>query len=335
MFWKSSSFIPSPSSLTISGTTGDEGGIGIKHVYYTTDGTTPTTASTRITPAANGNWSASATITGDEGDRTIKYIAEDKLGNISSVGTGTFLFDTAIPEIDETGINTEDTVIKNSSFTLSGKAKDTYELASGTDAVTISDGTHTWNVSVSNSADSNGYRTWSKKFFVSTSTTETGYNAADVIPDGLNQKFTITAKDAADKVSTAVTRTITVDTTKPIGNVTSEVTKEDTKANSFTFRGTASDGAAGSGIKEVWLTIEDAAGGSNNSIKATGTENWAATVDFVGNVFATEGNKLLKLEVIDNYGHKTEYQKHYIYETNCLFPSHGSRLPAADGKEYP
>lgn len=75
----------SSQSVTIS-STDNSGGGGIDAIYYTTNGDTPTDSSTKYTGAITVSSS-----------KTIKAIAYDKAGNISSVTSATFIIDTTPP----------------------------------------------------------------------------------------------------------------------------------------------------------------------------------------------------------------------------------------------
>ncbi|MBR3645417.1 MAG: Ig-like domain repeat protein, partial [Lachnospiraceae bacterium] len=96
-------------------------------------------------------------------------------------------------------------------FTLSGSASDTFGLATGTNAITITNGLtgsakKTWNVEVTGG-------TWTKAFVVgSGNSTDENY-----VADG-DYTFTITAKDKVGK-ETTITRTILVDTTAPTATI--------------------------------------------------------------------------------------------------------------------
>lgn len=72
-------------SVTIS-STDNSGGSGIDNMYYTTDGSAPTSSSIKYTGAITVSSS-----------KTIKAIAYDKAGNTSSVTSATFTIDTAPP----------------------------------------------------------------------------------------------------------------------------------------------------------------------------------------------------------------------------------------------
>ncbi|MBR3646592.1 MAG: chitobiase/beta-hexosaminidase C-terminal domain-containing protein, partial [Lachnospiraceae bacterium] len=300
------SAVVSATPLAISGSTDDAGGIGIAHVYYTTDGSDPATSSTKVeaTLAEDGTWTADAALGTTQGNRVIKYIEVDKLGNkTTTAGERTFLFDTAAPTITETSIlndtgKVNNIVTKRVGFTLSGTASDTYQLygnPAGTGAVTITLGSQSWTVDVSSG-------NWSKSFVVG----EENENEENYVEDGLSQVFTVTVKDSANK-TTSLTRTVNVDTTTPTGAISEKPSNANTKTLSYTFSGTASDGD-GIGIDKVYLKIEDEADSTNsNEVEVTGKDNWSTVVTFAsfgGNVFQDEGWKKLTIRVLDKAGNE-------------------------------
>ncbi|MBF4768732.1 chitobiase/beta-hexosaminidase C-terminal domain-containing protein [Nocardioides agariphilus] len=104
------------SSVTIALSASDgTGGTGVEGIYYTTDGTTPTTSSTRYT----GSFSITAT-------RTVNYFAVDNRGNAEAVKT-------QVVQIDGTAPIT--------SITCNGGSCSTAYPLSVTVALTSSDGT--------------------------------------------------------------------------------------------------------------------------------------------------------------------------------------------------
>ena len=90
-------YLTSPIALSIS-TGGESGASGVERVVYTTDGSDPTIDGTDTvtvgTEVAGG--SASFNVSA-EGTTTVKWIAEDNVGNITAVGTKTIQIDTIAP----------------------------------------------------------------------------------------------------------------------------------------------------------------------------------------------------------------------------------------------
>ncbi|WP_294241880.1 Ig-like domain-containing protein, partial [Pseudobutyrivibrio sp.] len=200
---------------------------GIAGVYYKIGTSAPTNVPTSSTlvattwtgagftqaTASTGTWNAyqgfksgatDGTTYGEGQNYKIYVYAVDNAGNVSNAAVREFDVDMTIPSITDTS-----TVVRTKEgFTLSGTASDTYGLAAGTNAITISDGTHTWNVSVTSG-------TWSQAFVVGTGNS----SVANYIADG-NPVFTITATDLVGKTN-SVTRTVLVDTTAPAATIES------------------------------------------------------------------------------------------------------------------
>ena len=89
-------YTTSPVAVAISGS--DSGGAGVERIVYTTDGSAPTINGSDV--VTNGTevdaTSASFNIT-SLGTNTVKWIAEDNVGNISGVSTQTVKLDTTAP----------------------------------------------------------------------------------------------------------------------------------------------------------------------------------------------------------------------------------------------
>ena len=82
----------SPVTVDISAG-GETGASGVKQITYTTDGSDPTSSGTATTVAAN---SASFDITA-LGTTTVKWVAEDNVGNVSTVSSQDVKLDTTAP----------------------------------------------------------------------------------------------------------------------------------------------------------------------------------------------------------------------------------------------
>jgi hypothetical protein len=101
------------SSVTIGLSATDSGGSGVATIYYTTNGSTPTTASTVYT----GPFTISGTT-------TIKAIAVDTAGNQSSASSRTVQIDAAAPTVSMTSPADGSTLRRGAKVTVSASASD-------------------------------------------------------------------------------------------------------------------------------------------------------------------------------------------------------------------
>ena len=116
--------------------------------------------------------------------------------------------------------------------------------------------------------------------------------------------------DANGQTSNEKTIDCKVDTTAPEITPGALPGKQDTKATSFGFKGTASDSE--SGVKQISLTISD---GANKSklVTAVGTSNWIYQLTYDSDEWkeifgSNEGEKKVTLEVVDNVGNVTKQE---------------------------
>ncbi|MFA6938230.1 MAG: Ig-like domain-containing protein, partial [Treponema sp.] len=222
---------------TAKGTASDDGS-GVKAVsynLYTSDGVTLVKSDSKnVTGNAKligESWSVSDMPLGTtEGTLILKVTATDKLSH-SAEKTITFYYDKAAPTLTETTVGVSG-LTTNKAVTLSGKIWDTNEISS----VAISDGTTTWSSKTGTGSDDStlGVTTftkatsepsssnWSKTFAVGNgNSTKKNYLA-----DGTHV-LTIVATDAAGK-TTALTRTVVIDTSIPSVNKKTITTSKST-----------------------------------------------------------------------------------------------------------
>ncbi len=114
--------------------------------------------------------------------------------------------------------------------------------------------------------------------------------------------------DANGQTSNEKTIDCKVDTTAPEITPGALPGKQDTKATSFGFKGTASDSE--SGVKQISLTISDGASKSK-TVTAVGTSNWIYQLTYDSDEWkeifgSNEGEKEVTLEVVDNVGNVTQ-----------------------------
>ncbi|MBO4859873.1 MAG: hypothetical protein J5527_15265 [Treponema sp.] len=207
-------------SYAFRGTANDVGISGLasySYAFVKTEGEPAASSNEWVTKTAeDGSWNIpKELITGQtpngtgeamklcEGQWYLYVKAVDKSGNQSTETKHvSFWVDRSAPSITQDAITKINT---KGSFTLSGTASDSYGLATGTNAITITNGTSTWNVSVDSSNNK-----WTKTFTVGN---------GNEVQDG-DYTFTITAKDLVNK-ETSVTRQVLVDTTAPAITVNS------------------------------------------------------------------------------------------------------------------
>ena len=243
-----------------------------------------------------------------EGQLTLKVIASEKTKNGHGGRTTTeyvpFYFDKANPTLTEASIGATGKT-KNVGFALSGKAIDSNALAS----VIISWGTNN-SVTLTPGEGEANEMNWSQSFVVGSETVETGTYK---IADGTNE-FTIVAKDITGKEK-QMTRTVIVDTTKPVINATSITNSVGAtiagvswyKNRSLSVEVTAVDanGDDGTGISMVEY--------STSSDGGTTWSAWSPLSSFSNNLykgtvsFAADGQNLkFKVQAIDVAGNESD-----------------------------
>jgi len=90
-------YVTSPVAVSIT-TGGESGASGTRRIVYTTDGTDPTIDGSDVVTAGTGVAGATASFNiSAQGTTTVKWIAEDNVGNITAVGSKTVQIDTIAP----------------------------------------------------------------------------------------------------------------------------------------------------------------------------------------------------------------------------------------------
>ena len=319
----------STSSLAIKGTVSDNGyGVeNVEYVLYSGNVTSANVASaTKIQSDSKDvtsenfpierkgeqwyikNTSVNMPLGTTEGALTLKVKATEKTKNGHGGRTTTeyvpFYFDKANPTLTEASIGATGKT-KNVGFALSGKAIDSNALAS----VIISWGTNN-SVTLTPGEGEANEMNWSQSFVVGSETVETGTYK---IADGTNE-FTIVAKDITGKEK-QMTRTVIVDTTKPVINATSITNSVGAtiagvswyKNRSLSVEVTAVDanGDDGTGISMVEY--------STSSDGGTTWSAWSPLSSFSNNLykgtvsFAADGQNLkFKVHAIDVAGNESD-----------------------------
>ena len=292
--------------ISMNGNVSDSGS-GVEKIYYTLDGSEPTSSSSTITPTGN-SWTKPFDFNA-EGVKTLKMYAVDKLGNKSETKAVTFSRDSTPPTLTVESTVPASGLTTNNDFALSGTASDTNGLAS----VTISDGTTTWtgdgtsgDITWSDCTTGDGQTrscTWSLPF-------TTDGRTSDIHFDDGTKTFTITVKDVAGK-TTSQTRTVTVDTSKPtISGVTLNtlVCLDESKYDRITVN--AAD--VGTGLAGVFYQVVSEGSAAPSFVNDDGWSSlaqgsgstWTDNIDFTGK---TEGNYNIYVAAKDVAANRTLY----------------------------
>lgn len=244
-----------------------------------------------------------------EGDKKVYYRAIDNVGNISEVVEAVFTYDTENPLIT---INKDDTEYINAateSYIISGTIADSNKVGS----IIISTNQILYSGSdiliYSEENDSNFKEaTWSYSV------------PLDKLSQGQNT-FKISATDISGRTSASLSKSIYVDTKLPKATAITIPDITETEEEYFIFSGTAEDEGElenSSGISKVEVQFVD---GENKTdwITATGTTKWKLFVtyseDSYKNVFTEEGEKTIKVRVIDEAGNYSEEKSEsFVYD---------------------
>ncbi len=285
----------SQNSLAIKGTVSDNG-YGVDKVEYTLKRGSTTVTSSSVNPVTikGEQWYIDETQNGGkiplgtpEGALTLSVTATEKKigshGGRSKTENVNFYYDKANPTLTETGIGTTSPTTKEG-FTLKGKVWDSNEL----DRIEIKCGSTTWKSTDTNSIITLTKATsepsdinWSASFKVGS---ETGTNPK--INDG-TREFIITAYDVTGKEK-QLTRTVIVDTTKPVVNTPEIKTTVGAtvdgvswyKSRSLLIEVSATD-TDGTGVSKVEYTTDNGTNWNplsynSSSKKYTGTVSFAS-----------------------------------------------------------
>lgn len=129
-------------SYTFSGTSGDTGGSGVEEVWVTIIDVTNHAKTKTVKATDTISWACPVTYSSfgnvfdDEGDKKITVKAIDAAGNESDSVEQTFLYDKAVPQIEEIKVITSEIsktdfvsgYMPSNGYKLSFKAKDSYQL---------------------------------------------------------------------------------------------------------------------------------------------------------------------------------------------------------------
>jgi len=302
-------WISSAENLIVKGTVNDNLGATEKFYYSTSE--------TTFTENNKSNWNEvtlkgvsfslenviSTNIKGSSA-ATISFVAIDKAGNVSDIVTRAINIDAEKPELSVVSIKIGEADAVDVSSVTKAQNVDTYVLSGH-----ASD--ESSKVSLKITRDNLAVPVYTKEIGLADDWefTDSG------LVDGTHE-YTVTATDESGK-TVENKFSVQTDISIPTGAINASDGKpgiDETKNNTFTFGGTASDGENGSGIERVDLTITDLADSTiTHTEKVSGTTDWNLKVQFKGSdsvwseVFATEGWKYITVKVTDKAGN--------IYET--------------------
>ncbi len=208
------------SAVTVSLSATDSGGSGVAHIYYTTDGRTPTTASTQYsTPFAVSQ------------STTVQYFATDLAGNTESPHTQNLAVDTAAPMV---------------AFSCNGAACAAGWYTSSPVTVTIT-------------AQDTGGSGLANVYYTTDGSTPTTATAVYTAPITVTTTTTVKvlATDVAGSSSTVGSQAVRIDTSAPMVSIACNGAACGSgwfKARPVTVRLTATDNAQGSGVSRIYYT---------------------------------------------------------------------------------
>lgn len=265
----------SSDSYTIRGTVDDGSGKGVASIEYSLDSTDGTNGTwNTITKAAS--WNAGITLTGGEGLRTLWVRASDGL-NLAAVKQVSFQYDKDPPILTEGTSGLDEALVnRKESVSFGGSASDSNALESvqvrlnGGTPADVTEPFASWTYTLSAPSDNSNDGTYKIEFI---------------------------ATDVAGRTK-IITRNVTIDTTKPTIEITSNPGAYIT--NSLAVAGTAGDGS-GSGVATTYYRIGGSTGDPATGT-LTGSDNWFKTIDTSG---LAEGTHRVYVWSVDRAGNKS------------------------------
>ena len=182
-------------------------------------------------PLTGIDWSKTLDLGTTEGSVTLNFRSTDKLGNVVTLGERTLYLDKNPPELTETNVPNSDNVYVNSDKIYTGVVSDTNAIS--TLGVSLNGGTSFTDISGNITGT-----TWTYTFAADTN----GIDGLTVADEG-TFNLIFRATDIAGK-TTDVTRTVTVDVTKPLSAITTDFTSWQ-GTDVVAIEGSASDSSSG------------------------------------------------------------------------------------------
>jgi len=295
-------------SVTVT-ITATDGGSGVDKIYYTTDGSTPTTSSAVYT--------GPITLTAD-GSNPVKYLTVDRAGNQTTGATAVIKIDNTAPAISAlAAVNTltskAGAVKPGGSYYVYANVSD--GTGSGVNTVTANAGSLTTGQTSVALSTTGG--PWTVDGTTYTHRSSTTLTANTTLAEG-SYSISVTATDNNTNTSTPTTSTVIVDKTAPTTAITCPTGSNGVHVSKNTwqactggggFTGTASDGT-GSGAGPVEVQIQRGDGkywdGINSWVTqttwlaATGTTSWSYGLS--KNDLTVNSSYMLSARATDNAG---------------------------------
>jgi ribulose bisphosphate carboxylase small subunit len=261
--------------VNISGTASDVES-GVKEVWLSVNG--------GGFGKVNGTTSWSTNVTVNYGNNTIRVYAVDNSGNVSTTNTVSFVVGDNVRPVVLIVSPTNNEVIYTNVVNISGTASD---VESGVKEVWLS-------VNGGGFGKVNGTTSWSTNV-----TVNYGSNTISVY-----------AVDNSNNVSATntVSFDVVADTNKPSVSITTPTEGQVLYDNNITVSGTASD--VGSGVKEVWLSVNGGGFG-----KVNGTTSWST------NVTVNYGSNTIRVYAVDNSGNVSTTNTVSVFRDYVVFVS--------------
>ena len=311
-------------TISVYGTADDnEGGVGLKYVYFANDETKPDHTDTtkwRSISFNNKEWKDSVDLT-VEGSGTKMFIySVDEVGNVSETAWRSLNLDRTPPEVSDIKFsNTE-----GQSGTFTGLASLEYSKLN----------TYTITGIVKDELCTAGIRISCDGHKIEEDTTKYAYTfSADPGSDGRSGTWSLTSNgmdddqhiysirgyDEAGNETSEIIRTVVVDTKAPVIESIRTPTEKETQSSFYVFSGLIGDGDKTSGIKE--RGVKFSATGSNGKTKeynVSGTQSWTSTVTYDSanseSPFNTEGPVTISVTATDNAGNPSSKEETFVYD---------------------
>ena len=276
-------------TLTIAGSANDGSGSGVTELWYKVDASTNDHSSDAYSSwtKATGTTTWSASLTGlTEGTKKLWVKSIDGAGNQTTASTAlsmavNFTVDLTPPSLSEAAIGAA-VVSKRAAYSFggAGSLSSATDALSGIDTLTVSD-----NGGALATIAVDGAGKWS-------------YSPS--VPADGNHTYLFTLKDLAGN-QTTLTRTVIVDTLAAEVAINSPLANAQINATTVNLAGSSNDGS-GSGVAEVWYTVDAAANDHSADLysswtMAQGTNTWSASLSGLN-----DGDRKLWVKVVDVAG---------------------------------